>query len=124
MEKYALSALCLNYHQFSPDDIIDLKPDAVFCGDDYFACRLLQAAYKRNIRIPDVFGVAGFGNTNVSQFSSPALTTVEEPFFESGVIGMQNVLALLKNGTVPERTPIIGNLIIRESTGKIEPNRQ
>ena len=120
MEKYQLPALCLNYHQISPDDLIDQLPDAVFCGDDYFACRLLQAAYRRNIRIPDAFGVAGFGNTNVSQFSSPALTTVEEPFFESGVIGMQNVLSLLKNGNIPEYTPLVGKLIVRESTANIE----
>ena len=124
MEKYALPVLCLNYHQVSPDEIIDHNPDAVFCGDDYFACRLLQAAYKRNIRIPDAFGVAGFGNTNVSQFSSPALTTVEEPFFESGVIGMQNVLSLLKNGNIPEHTPLVGKLIIRESTKNIAQHKQ
>ena len=122
MEKHDLSALCLNYHQVSPDDIIDHHPDAVFCGDDYFACRLLQAAYRRNIRIPDVFGVAGFGNTNVSQFSSPSLTTVEEPFFESGLIGMQNVLSLLKTGNIPKRTPIVGKLVIRESTRNVKPN--
>ena len=120
MIKYQLEELCFNYNSVSPDDLIDLKPDAIFCGDDYFACRLLQAAHRRNLRIPDAFGVAGFGNTNVSQFSSPALTTVEEPFFESGVIGMKNVVSLLKNGNIPEHTPMVGELVIRESTKNIE----
>ena len=121
MKKYQLSEICLNYNSVSPDELIDQQPDAVFCGDDYFACRLIQAAYRRNIRIPEAFGVAGFGNTNVSQFSSPALTTVEEPFFESGVIGMQDIISLLKKGNIPAHTPIVGKLIIRESTKIVEP---
>ena len=120
MKKYQLSEICLNYNSVSPDELIDQQPDAVFCGDDYFACRLIQAAYRRNIRIPEAFGVAGFGNTNVSQFSSPALTTVEEPFFESGVIGMQDIISLLKKGSIPAHTPIVGKLIIRESTKIVE----
>ena len=123
MEKYHLTSLCFNYNSVSPDDLIDLKPDAVFCGDDYFACRLLQAAYHRNIRIPETFGVAGFGNTSVSQFASPALTTVEEPFFESGVSNMKNIITLLKHGKISEQTPIIGKLIIRDSTMNIEQHK-
>ena len=124
MTKYQLPALCFNYNTVSPDDLIDQTPDAVFCGDDYFACRLLQSAYRRNIRVPETFGVAGFGNTNVSQFASPALTTVEEPFFEAGVIAMQKVLALLRHGKIPEYTSIVGKLIVRESTKNIEQHKQ
>lgn len=122
MEKYQLPSQFLNHHSVSPDDIIDLNPDAVFCGDDYLACRLLQAAYLRNIRIPDAFGVAGFGNTNVSNFSSPALTTVDESFFESGVISMRNIILSIENKKFPEQTPITGKLIIRESTKNLPHN--
>ena len=122
MEKNQLSPLFLNYHDVSENELIDLKPDAVFCGDDYTACRLLQAAYLRHIRIPDAFGVAGFGNTNVSNFSSPALTTVDEPYFESGVIGMRNILLLLENKEIPKHSPIPGKLIIRESTKNLLHN--
>ncbi|MBQ6472274.1 MAG: LacI family DNA-binding transcriptional regulator [Victivallales bacterium] len=117
MEKHRLAVLCLNHHAVSPDELIDQRPDAIFCGDDYLACRLLQAAYHRRIRVPDVFGVAGFGNTTAGQFSSPALTTVEEPYFESGVIAIQNVIASLENDDIPKPSPpIIGKLIVREST--------
>ena len=90
--------------------------------DTYLACRLLQAAYLRNIRIPDAFGVAGFGNTNVSNFSSPALTTVDESFFESGVISMRNIILSIGNKKFPEQTPITGKLIIRESTKNLPHN--
>ena len=123
MAKYQLPATALNYNDISPDELIDLKPDAVFCGDDYFACSLLQTAYKRRLRVPETFGVAGFGNVNAGQFASPALTTVEEPFFETGVIAVQNVISMLEHGTIPERPPIVGKLLVRDSTKNIvSPN--
>ena len=95
MDKYQLPSLCFNYNSVSPDDLIDLKPDAVFCGDDYFACRMLQAAYRRNIRIPETFGVAGFGNTSVSQFASPALTTVDILPYDIGIHSAKLMLKLI-----------------------------
>ena len=100
--------------------MLDEKPDAVFCGDDYRACRLLQAAYRRGIRVPDVFGVAGFGNTVAGQFSSPALTTVDEPYFDIGVISMRKLIFRLEGKSIPESTPAVGKIIVRDSTKNIQ----
>jgi len=121
MEKHHLSPIFINCEAAAPDDLIDEKPDAVFCGDDYRACRLLQAAYRRGIRVPDVFGVAGFGNTVAGQFSSPALTTVDEPYFDIGVISMRKLLSRLEGKSIPESIPVVGKIIIRDSTKNIQP---
>jgi LacI family transcriptional regulator len=121
MAKHQLEALFFNHHDITYDELIDLKPDAFFCGDDYIACALLQAAYKRNIRVPEVFGVAGFGNTSAGQNTSPALTTVDESYFESGLHAVQNIIASLKHENIPETLPLQGKLIIRDSTLNIKP---
>lgn len=119
MEKYQLHAEFFNHNDVSPDEMIDMRPDAFFCGDDFLACRLLQAAYKRNLRVPEAFGVAGFGNTNAGQFSSPALTTVDEPYFESGILHMQYIISMLENKPAPKHEPMTGKIIIRESTQNV-----
>ena len=116
MEKHHFTPVFLKSNEFKPEDVIDEKPDAVFCGDDYLACRLLQAAYKRKILIPDVFGVAGFGNTVAGQFSSPALTTVDEPYFDNAVITMKRLICRIEGKSISESTPVIGKIIVRDRT--------
>ena len=118
MEKHHLVPVSFNYGEAAPDDLIDEKPDAVFCGDDFLACRLLQAAYKRKVSVPETFGVAGFGNTVAGQFSSPALTTVDECHFDLGLIGMRKLISRLEGVDIPESAPVIGKIVVRESTGK------
>ena len=120
MERHHLSPIFINREAAAPDDLIDEKPDAVFCGDDYRACRLLQAAYRRGIRVPDLFGVAGFGNTASGQYSSPPLTTVDEPYFDIGVISMGKLLSRLEGRSIPESAPVVGKIIIRDSTKNIQ----
>lgn len=119
MEKHHLVPVSFNYGEVAPDDLIDEKPDAVFCGDDYLACRLLQAAYKRRIFVPDAFGVAGFGNTVAGQFSSPALTTVDECHFELGLITMKRLVSLLEGAPFGEEAPLAGKVIVRDSTKQV-----
>ena len=123
MKKHHLRPAVMKSDEVTPDDLIDLKPDAVFCGDDYLACRLLQAAYRRKIVIPDRFGVAGFGNTVAGQYSSPSLTTVDEPYFDNAVIAVRRLIARLEGKSFPEPAPVIGKVIVRESTEKIKVSR-
>ena len=123
MKKHHLRPAVMKSDEVTPDDLIDLKPDAVFCGDDYLACRLLQAAYRRKIVIPDRFGVAGFGNTVAGQYSSPSLTTVDEPYFDNAVAAVRRLIARLEGKSFTEPAPVIGKVIVRESTENIKVSR-
>lgn len=51
--------------------------DCVFCVSDAPAFGVLSAFLARGIRVPEDMAVVGFGNFEMSRFSSPALTTVE-----------------------------------------------
>lgn len=50
--------------------------DCVFCVSDLPAFGLLSALTGQGIKVPEQMGVAGFGNFEVSRFSSPSITTV------------------------------------------------
>jgi len=51
--------------------------DCVFCVSDLPAFGLLSALKSDGVKVPDEIGIAGFGNFEVSRFSSPSISTVE-----------------------------------------------
>ena len=51
--------------------------DCVFCVSDLPAFGLLSALKSNGYKVPEDIGVAGFGNFEVSRFSSPSISTVE-----------------------------------------------
>ena len=51
--------------------------DCILCVSDLPAFGALNALRTSGVSVPDDIGIAGFGNFEVSRFSSPAITTVE-----------------------------------------------
>lgn len=50
--------------------------DCIFCVSDAPAFGVLAALKARGLNVPERMGVAGFGNFEVSRFSSPTISTV------------------------------------------------
>lgn len=50
--------------------------DCIFCVSDAPAFGILSALQGRGVNVPGEIGVAGFGNFEVSRFSSPTISTV------------------------------------------------
>ncbi len=50
--------------------------DCIFCVSDAPAFGALSALASMNKRVPEDIGIVGFGNFEVSRFSTPAITTV------------------------------------------------
>lgn len=93
------------------------KYDAVACTNDYYAVYLLAHASEHHIRVPEDLMITGFGNTGISQYTTPPLTTVAMNFFS---IGVQTVLLyrLLSNQSdLHSCTEILkANIICRGTT--------
>jgi len=51
--------------------------DFIFCVSDAPAFGVLSALKSKNIRVPEDIAVVGFGDFEVSRFSSPTISTVE-----------------------------------------------
>ncbi len=92
--------------------------DCVFCVSDAPAFGMLSALTSMGKSVPDDIGVAGFGNFEVSRFSTPAITTVKvDPKRIGRATGQMLAQLLVGEGEViPEHVAVTAELSFRGST--------
>lgn len=91
--------------------------DAVFAVCDLMAVGVLRYLEAIGRRVPDDVALVGFDNT-VGQFSSPPLTSVEQPLEELSNEAVRLLIEQIKspNKRPPKRLIIAPRLVVREST--------
>lgn len=93
-------------------------PTAIFATSDTQAIGVLDATNKLGIQVPEQLSVVGYDGIRDAEYVN--LTTIAQPLFESGAMGAELLLEVLKN---PPKTPIEKvlpiELIIRETTGPV-----
>lgn len=97
--------------------ISGFRPTAVVCVNDYMAIGVLRELRAHNYSVPADISVTGFDNISLSEFTNPALTTLNIP---REVIGQMAVKALLPDrvGTpIPPEVLLEPELVLRDSTG-------
>jgi LacI family transcriptional regulator len=97
--------------------------DAIFVANDQMALTVLQAAYKKGMRVPDDLAIVGFDNIAESPYFWPALSTINQNQHELGCRGVQelvNKIEAVRNNESLEPLNILltPELIIRESSVK------
>jgi GntR family transcriptional regulator, arabinose operon transcriptional repressor len=98
-------------------------PSAFVCGNDEDALRLIEAAERRGLRVPDDLSVVGFDNSDIAQLERISLTSVDHPSFE---IGEKAANILLDKIFHPEirfvtHTIITPSLVERSSVRSLVP---
>ena len=98
-------------------------PSAFVCGNDEDALRLIEAAERQGIRVPDDLSVVGFDNSDIAQLEKISLTSVDHPSFE---IGEKAANILLDKIFHPEirfvtQTIITPSLVERSSVRNLVP---
>jgi DNA-binding LacI/PurR family transcriptional regulator len=94
------------------------RPTAVFCISDLRAIGALRALYEAGIRVPKDMAVVGFDGILLGQFTTPSLTTIDQPREEMGRLAAGMLFDLLAG-----RPPALGDhvlaaeLLVRESCG-------
>ena len=78
-------------------DLLDdeQRPTAIFAHDDLFASGVLGAARRRKIQVPDELAVVGFDDSELAEHLE--LTSVRQPFEESGQVATEMLLAQLRD---------------------------
>jgi DNA-binding LacI/PurR family transcriptional regulator len=89
---------------------------AVLCGNDDLALGVLRAMHEAGRAVPGSVSVAGFDDTPLSEFYTPALTTVRQDFAELGRACF-DLLRQRMGAEVAARPAPEPVLVIRESTG-------
>ena len=65
---------------------LDHPPTAIFCANDLMALGAMDAALETGLRVPGDLSLVGFDDIEASAMVSPALTTVSNPAYETGLL--------------------------------------
>lgn len=107
-----------------PDDakaiaraIRTLHSDAIACGNDIEAAKLLKTLKGLGVAVPRKIRVTGIDDVSYAALLSPALTTVRQDFAQIAKIAAERLIWRIRNqGEPPVTIQIPGELVIREST--------
>jgi LacI family transcriptional regulator len=100
--------------------LLDRAPDitAVFAQNDLMAVGAISALHERRIRVPEDCAVVGCDDVPVAAHTTPPLTTVHVPFYETGETAVGLLLDCIsgeKTGTARVLLPV--SLVRRASCG-------
>lgn len=99
---------------------LDEPPTAVVAVCDAVALGVIEAARRHGLSTPDDISVVGFDNTQPAQWSTPMLTTVQQPLARMGVLGMRTLVDLM-SGVQPAspHVQLATSLVVRDSTRRL-----
>ena len=95
------------------------KMTALFCVNDEMAAGAIRAAHEVGRQVPKDLSVVGFDNVAISQYTDPALTTLDVAKEHMGKLAVTRVLEIIENkdlGVLRQEVPV--ELIVRNSTSK------
>jgi DNA-binding LacI/PurR family transcriptional regulator len=96
----------------------DERPTAVFAFNDQMAIGALHALRTSGLRVPEDMAVVGFDGIGLGAFTTPELTTIEQPRAEVGRRAVELVLDSLDGASLsPTQATLPVHLVVRESCG-------
>jgi len=96
-------------------------PTAVFCSNDDMALGAIKAVFESGLSVPGDISIAGFDNIGLSEYSTPALTTVKRPVEKISVMGGKKITDLInKKECENEKIVIKTELIVRDSVAELK----
>lgn len=68
------------------------RPTGLFVYNDMTAFSVISQLNTEGIRVPEEISVIGFDNIDMSEYTSPPLTTIAQPAFETGEMAARIIL--------------------------------
>jgi GntR family transcriptional regulator of arabinose operon len=99
----------------------DLNCTALMAQNDNTAVGAIEAFQEAGIRVPEGVSVVGFDGTEMYDYFSPHLTTVQVPVYEIGAAGVRLLLQQIERRSTPHRLVLPTHLQVGASTGPIGP---
>ena len=97
---------------------LSTRPTAVFAANDSMAIGALRAFRDAGLAVPSDVALAGFDDTPVAGYVTPALTTVRVPTHDIGARAVEAVLtAVADPSAVSDTLTLPTRLVVRESCG-------
>ena len=93
--------------------------DAVFCTSDEIAMGVISALRDRGLNVPEDVDIVGFDNIYSSSIFYPKLTTIAQPMYDMGSVGMRMLIKIINKKPVDNKHYVLPyNLIERDSCKK------
>ena len=94
---------------------------ALVSFNDIAAIGSIRALQDLNLRVPADISVIGFDDIKAAAYTTPRLTTINQPLAEIGRIATQSLLDRIHgNPAIPSEITVEPTLVIRESTGPVK----
>ena len=95
-------------------------PTAIFAASDAIAFGAMRAIQEKGLSIPDDISIIGFNDSEMSSYTTPALTTISAPAYDMGQHGANLIYAATNlNINTPLKAKIPCQLVKRESCKKV-----
>lgn len=88
---------------------------AIQCVNDKVAATVIRRLEQEGLHVPADVSVAGFDNSDESEYNYPRITTMDQPFEEMGRIAASKLLGLMA-GSNHTQVHVPVSLIVKEST--------
>jgi LacI family transcriptional regulator len=90
------------------------RPSAVFVASDVQAIGAMKAVRESGLRVPEDIAIVGFDDIELASYVG--LTTVRQPMFQMGKQGVERLMALMEDPSLPrQHVRIQTELQVRES---------
>jgi LacI family transcriptional regulator len=94
------------------------KIDSIFCTSDEIAVGVINALRDNGIRVPEDIDVMGFNNVYLASVFYPKLTTISQPIYDMGSIGMRMLIKMINKEKLEERNYILPHELIERDSCK------
>ena len=95
--------------------LLPKRVTAIVCVCDVTALGVIRGAQAQGIRIPDDLSVVGFDNTNLTEYTSPRLTSVDQHLDQVGGILVTTIHSMMNHRPVGDSV-VRPSLVLRGST--------
>ncbi|MGD3155881.1 catabolite control protein A [Staphylococcus warneri] len=100
------------------DKIKDNLPDAVLSISDEQAIGILHGALDAGIKVPEELQIVSFNNTRLVEMVRPQLSSVIQPLYDIGAVGMRLLTKYMNEEEIDEPNVILPHRIEYRGTSK------
>lgn len=103
-------------------ELLSGKVEAVICGNDFTAARLLKSLAAAGVRVPEDLRIAGFDDVRYATLVAVSLTTIRQPCRELALVAFRTLEERIRDSTLPVRSIWLQpSLVVRDSCGAYHP---
>lgn len=96
----------------------DAKFDAVFCASDEIAMGAINALREKGMRVPEDVDIMGFNDIYSASIFYPKLTTVVQPMYDMGSVGMRMLIKVINGAELMEHHFVLDHQIVERDSCK------